>query len=130
VSIAFAPFRPAQHGLSAERCSSTKGPALLVIGDHLLCRLAMCLIVSHSHSRARAFHCAPADAVDVARAAAIDLILLNVDASLMESFVLAAHLRAADRGRTGGRSTAIVAFSSSNCKLQDCLVGGRPLMER
>jgi len=122
MSIAFAPPRPAQHSLWAERCSSTKGPALLVIGDRALYRLATCLIASHSN--ARTFHCAPDDAVGMVNAVAVDLVLLNADASLAGSFVLAAHIRAAGRRRDLRRWTAIVAVSSSHCTLQDCLVGG------
>jgi CheY-like chemotaxis protein len=102
--------------------SSAEGPVLLAVANRDLDRLAMDFAISRPG--ARSYFCAQADAVDFVRRRAVDLILLDVDASLMAAFVLAAHIRAADRGRGACRSVAIAAFTSSECKFQDCLVGG------
>jgi CheY-like chemotaxis protein len=85
-------------------------------------RLAMKF--ADSRAGARAYVCAQADAVGFVARNVVDLILLDVDASLMAGFVLAAQIRAAARGRDARGSAAIVAATSSECKFQDCLVGG------
>jgi len=73
---------------------------------------------------ARLHFCAQSDAVDFVCKNSVDLILFDVEGSLMTAFVLAAHMRASDRRRDACGAVAIVAAISSECKFQDCLVGG------
>ena len=102
--------------------ASAPGPVLLAVANRALDRLATDFV--NSHPGASSYFCAQADAVDFVCGRAVDLILLDVDVSLMAGFVLAAYIRAADRGRDDCGSVAIVAATSSECKFQDCLVGG------
>ena len=91
---------------------------MLIAGNRELNNLAMKFVASRPG--ARSYSCAQAHAVDMVRSTAVDLVLLDVDASLMTGFVLAAHIRAADRGRNDGRRAAILAATSSQCKFKDC----------
>jgi CheY-like chemotaxis protein len=98
---------------------------LLAVANRALDRLATDFV--NSRPGARSHFCAQADAVDFVCGRAVDLILLDVDVSLIAGFVLAAHLRAADRRRHDCGLVAIVAATSNECKFQDCLVGGSAL---
>lgn len=118
---AASPARPA-HRPAPRASSGAPGPVVLAVGNRDLGRLAMHFAASRPG--ARAHHCAHADVLAVVRAMAIDLVLLDVDALLMTGFVLAAQIRAADRGRHDGKSAVIVATTSSQCKFLDCHVGG------
>ena len=95
---------------------------LLAVANRDLDRLAIDFAISRPG--VRSYFCAQADAVDFVRGRAVDLILLDVDGSLMAAFVLAAQIRAACRVRDACGSVAIVAATSSECRFQDCLVGG------
>ncbi len=98
---------------------------LLAVGNRDLDRLAMDFAVSRPG--AHYFSCLQADVVGLVGRRAVDLILLDVDGSLMEAFVLAAHIRAADRGRDACGCVAIVAATASESRFQDCLVGGNAI---
>ena len=102
--------------------STAPEPVLLAVGNRDLARLAADFVVSRP--AARSLFCTHADVVGLVFSRAIDLILLDVDGSLTAGFVLAAHIRAADRRRGAGGAVAIVATTSSQCKFQDCLVSG------
>ena len=82
----------------------------------------MHFVVSRPGARLKC--CAQADVVGMVRRTAVDLILLDVDTSLMAGFVLAAHVRAADRGRDACCSATIAAVTSSERNFRECLEGG------
>lgn len=100
---------------------------MLTVGQRDLEQLAIDFVMARPG--ARSFHRGRANVVDFACVAAVDLILLDVDSSLMDGLVLAAHIRAAQRGcgRESGGAVVIVAATSSDCKFRDCLVGGSAL---
>lgn len=102
--------------------SSGMGPVLLVVGNCDVDHLAMHFVASRPGTRS--LHCAHACVVGVVRRTEVDLILLDVDASLMAGFVLAAHIRAADRARDDSKSAAIVATTSSLRNFRECHAGG------
>ena len=122
MSGAAAPSRVALCARAQRRSSSADGPVLLVVGKRDLNHLAMHFVASRPG--ARSHRCAQAHVLDVVRSTPIDLILLDVDASLMAGFVLAAHIRAADRERNDSKSAAIVAATSSLRKFRECHAGG------
>jgi len=100
---------------------------MLTVGNSHLDQLAIDFALAHPG--ARSFHRGQANVVDFVSGTAVDLIFLDVDASMMAGFILAAHIRAVERGR--GRdsigNTVIVATTSSDCKFRDCLVSGNAL---
>ena len=95
---------------------------LAVVGNRVLARMAMHFVLSHPWSRA--VICGKTDAVGFMSSNAVDLILLDIDSSLIAGLALAAHLRAADRARNPRGDAVLVAVTLSDCKFQDCLVGG------
>ena len=122
VSAATASPRLALPDRALTGASTAPEPVLLTVGNRDLVRLAVDFVVGRPP--ARSLFCAHADVLGLVFSRAIDLILLDVDGSLTAGFVLAAHIRAADRSRGVGGTVAIVATTSSECKFQDCLVGG------
>lgn len=102
--------------------SCAGAPALLVVGNRALHRLS--IRVLFSRLGACAVGCAQADALRFAGRRAFDLILMDVDASLLAGFALAAQIRALERRRDDLNAAALVACTSSECKYRDCLVGG------
>ena len=121
MSDAAALSRASLHNRAPANLSSVEGPILLVVGQHDLNRLAMDFMASRAGGRTICG--ARADVVNILCTTAVDLILLDVDASLMAGFVLAAHLRAADRERDDGRCAAIVATTYSQSRFRECLGG-------
>ena len=95
---------------------------LLVVGSRELNELAMRFVVARPG--ARSHYRAQWEVEDMVCRTAVDLVLLDVDASVMAAFVLAAHIRAADRRRNAIGSLAIVATTFCECKLRECLVPG------
>jgi CheY-like chemotaxis protein len=69
------------------------------------------------------------DVVDFVSSNAVDLILLDIDSSLLAGLALAAHIRAAGRARNARACAVLVAATSSECKLLDCLVGGSAIKD-
>jgi CheY-like chemotaxis protein len=98
------------------------GPLLAVVGNPVLVRLARHFVLSHPGSRSVA--CGKADVVGFVGSNAVDLVLLDVDESVMAGFALAADLRAADRARRARGYAVLVAATTCECKYGDCLVGG------
>jgi len=98
------------------------GLLLAVVGSRVLVRLAMHFVLSHPGSRA--MDCDQADIVGVVGGNAVDLVLFDVDSSLLAGFALAARLRAADRACNAPGYAMLVAATSSESKYQDCQVGG------
>ena len=95
---------------------------LAVVGTGVLVRLATRFV--RSRPGWRAVVCGQADMVSFVSSNSVDLILLDVDSSLLAGLALAAHLRAADRGRDARGDAVLVAVTSSECKYQDCLACG------
>ena len=95
---------------------------LLVVGNRFLTRLATHFVLSHPGSRA--VRCDKTDVVDFVSGNAVDLILLDIEASLLAGLALAAHVRAAERRRDDCRCAVIVASTCSECKFRDSLVAG------
>jgi CheY-like chemotaxis protein len=93
-----------------------------VVGNRVLVRLATNFVLSHPGSRTVSG--GQADIVDFVGSNAVDLVLLDVDCSLLAGFELASHLRAAGRVRNACGYTVLVAATSSECKYLDCSVGG------
>lgn len=122
MSHAIAPPIPARHSRALTGSAPAAGPLLLVVGEGVLALLAIDFVLSHPGSRA--VPCGQADVVDFVGSNAVDLILLDIDASLFAGLALAAHVRAAERRRDSCRSAVIVASTSSECRFRDCLVGG------
>jgi len=98
------------------------GLLLAVVGNRVLVRLAMHFVLSRPGSRA--MDCDQADIVGVVGSNAVDLVLFDVDSSLLAGFALAAHLRAADRACNAPGYAMLVAATSSESKYLDCHVGG------
>lgn len=95
---------------------------LVVVGNCVLVHLATQFVLSHPGSRA--VSCGQTDIVGFVSSNAVDLVLFDIDSSLLAGFALAAHVRAADRARNAREYTVLVAATSSECKYLDCLVGG------
>lgn len=122
MSAAIAPPIPARHSRALTGSAPAAGRLLLVVGEGVLTRLAINFVRSRPGSRA--VPCGQADVVDFVSSNAVDLILLDIDASLFAGLALAAHVRAAERRCDACRLAVIVACTSSECRFRDCLVGG------
>lgn len=95
---------------------------LAVVGNRVLVDLAAQFVLSHPGSRA--VSCGYPNILGFVSGNAVDLLLLDIDSSLLAGFAMAAHVRAAVRARSAGGYTVLVAATSSECKYLDCLVGG------
>ena len=113
MSAAIASPRPARHRRAATTWAPAGRPLLAVVGNPDLARLALHFVLSRPG--ARAVRCGQAEVVGFLGSNAVDLILLDIDSSLLAGLALAAHLRAAQRGRGAGAGAALVAATSSEC---------------
>ena len=95
---------------------------LVVVGDCALVHLVRQFVLSYPGWRA--VSCGQTDVVGFVSSNAVDLVLLDIDSSLLAGFALAALVRAADRARNASGHSVIVAATSSKCMYLDCLVGG------
>lgn len=113
---------PPHDRRTSRRWAPAGGPVLAVVGNCFLDRLSAQFVLSHPGSRA--VSCSHPNIVGFVDSNAVDLVLLDIDASSIAGFSLAAHVRAAVRARHAGGYTVLVAATSSECKYLDCLVGG------
>jgi hypothetical protein len=119
---AIAPPRVAPRGSALVNRPTARDPVLMAVSHRGLDRYAAEYAVARP--TASSLSCTNAEVAGHVFRKAIDLIFLDVEGSLMASFVLAAHIRAAARRRDACGTVAIVATTSSECKFQDCLVIG------